>query len=54
VGIHAFCLNRLHPLFCSHPLGAARLPSVSLADGPRGPRGAVYGGLPPPAALLDA
>lgn len=34
--------------------GAAGLPSVPLAVGPRGPRGAVYRGLPPPAALLDA
>lgn len=54
VGIHAFCLIRLRPLFSFHPLGAAGLPSVSLAAGPGGPRGAVYRGLPPPAALLDA
>lgn len=55
VCIFAFCpFIRLRPLFCSRPLGAAGLPSVSLAGGPRGPRGAVHGGLPPPAALLDA
>lgn len=27
---------------------------MSLADGPGGPRGAMYRGLSPPAALLDA
>lgn len=54
VGICAFRLIRPHPLFSFHPLGAAGLPSVSLAAGPGGPWGAVYRGLPPPAALLDA
>lgn len=54
MGICAFRFNRLHSLFSFHPSGAAGLPSVSLAAGPRGPRGTVYRGLPPPAALLDA
>lgn len=54
VGIHAFRPIRLQPLFSFHPLGAAGLPFVSLAAGPCGHRGAVYRGLPPPAALLDA
>lgn len=40
--------------FSFNPLGAAGLPSVSLAAGPGGPWGAVYGRLPPPVALLDA
>lgn len=42
------------PCLRFHASGAAGLPSVSLADGPGGPRGALYRGLPPPAALLDA
>lgn len=54
VWICTFWLIRLHLLFTFHYLGAAGLPSVSLAAGPGGPRGAVYRGLPPPAALLDA
>lgn len=41
-------------VFFLYLLGAARLPSVSLAAGPCGPRRAVYRGLPPPGALLDA
>ena len=54
VGILAFLLNRLHHVFFLYPLGATRLPSMSLAAGPDGPWGAVYRGLPPPGALLDA
>lgn len=54
VGILAFRLIRPHHVFFIHPLGAAGLLSMSLAAGPGGPWGAVYRGLPPPAALLDA
>ncbi len=45
---------RLHHLLSCHFLGAAGLPSVSLAAGSGGPRGALHRRLPPPAALLDA
>lgn len=54
VRICAFQLIRVHPLFSFYRLGAAGLQTVSLAAGPGGPWGAVYGGLPSPAALLDA
>ena len=54
VGGVALTLVQLHHVFLLHILGAAGLPSLSLATGPGGPRGAVHRGLPPPAALLDA
>lgn len=49
-----FQTHRTTLLLSLHPSGAAGLPSVPLAVGPCGLRGAVYRGLPPPAALLDA
>lgn len=54
MSVCAFQLIGLLPLFSFHPLGAAGLPSVSLAAGPGGRWCVVYRGLPPPAALLDA
>lgn len=54
--LQSLCFDLLqHSSFSSfNPLGAAGLPSVSLAAGPCGPWGAVYRRLPPPVALLDA
>lgn len=53
---HSDCERFTHDVRDSFldPAGAAGLPSVPLAAGPGRPRSAVYRGLPPAAALLDA